>query len=78
MRFRRAVAVSFASVLLLPLPALIAPLVSGDPVPWAYRIYHPFMYRYPVAFGAHTTLDLQPRSSVGKSLEVARLMVEYW
>jgi hypothetical protein len=65
-------------LLMLPVPALIAPHVSDDPVAWAYRVYHPFMYRYPAVFGAHTNVDLQARSRFGQSLKVAQLMTEYW
>ncbi|HUQ92609.1 MAG TPA: hypothetical protein VM120_13100 [Bryobacteraceae bacterium] len=78
MWLRRPAQILFALFLLLPFPALIAPHVSDDPVAWAYRVYHPFMYRYPAVFGAHINLDLQARSKLGQSLEVARLMIEHW
>jgi len=64
--------------MVLPLPALIAPYASTDPISWAYRVYHPFMYRYPAVFGAHFNLDLQGRPKLAQSLEVAKVMVVYW
>ena len=75
---RLAIASLLSMLFLLPVPALIAPHVSDDPVHWAYRAYHPFMYRYPAIFGAHTTLDLRTRSGVDQSIEVLRLMIRYW
>jgi len=67
----------------LPQPALIAPHVSADPIAWAYKVYHPFMYRYPHYFSAvvlrpATTLDLEEQSPPGRSLQVLRLMVKHW
>ena len=77
-RRRAAAGVLLLALLLLPAPALSAPHVSDDPVRWAYRVYHPFMYRYPAILGAHTALDPRKESGLEQSLAVLRLMVEYW
>jgi hypothetical protein len=61
---------------LVGLPALLAPHVSAAPVRWAYRAYHPFMYRYPAVLG-HESLPVQASSSkLEQSLQIARLMIE--
>lgn len=75
---RAAAGALLLALLLLPAPALVAPHVAEDPVRWAYRVYHPFMYRYPAILGAHTALDPHTKSGLEQSLAVLRLMVEYW
>ena len=65
-------------LMVLPVPALVAPYLSIDPISWAYSVYHPFMYRYPTVFGAQLNLDLQRRAKFAQSFEVAKVMVEYW
>lgn len=65
-------------LLLLPVPALLAPHVSEDPVHWAYRVYHPFMYRYPAIMGASMENEVAKLSPDGQSLAVLRLMIKYW
>jgi len=83
MRVRRAAINFLVSFLLLPLPALLAPHVSDDPIAWAYKVYHPFMYRYPNYFASvvlsPTSLsDLRKKSPLDQSLELARLMIQHW
>ena len=75
---KRAAKAILLLLLLLPVPALIAPYVSDDPIHWAYRDYHPFMYRYPVVLGVHAALDLETRSREDWSLELLRLVIKYW
>lgn len=77
-KLRRFVLAPFVLILLLPVPALLAPQVSDTPVHWAYRIYHPFMYRYPAIMGVGMEGKLAKLSPAGQSLEVLRLMIEYW
>ena len=83
MGFKRTLRIVFAFFLLLPVPALIAPFVSDDPLHWAYRVYHPFMYRYPL-YTAHvlrsseTMQLLEDRPLPVQSLEVLSLMIKHW
>jgi len=66
---------------ILALPALLAPFVSENPVRWAYRVYHPFMYRYPVRFpGVAHEAELLSRdmSPLEQSLSVVGIMIENW
>ena len=68
-------------LVLLPMPALLARWVSKHPVLWAYRIYHPFFYRYPVRFtqvAKDAEFQLLGMPVPDKSIHVARLMLEYW
>lgn len=72
-RLQRAGWILLVALVLLPVPAFVAPYVSDDPVAWAYRVYHPFMYRYPAIFGTHVDLDRPVRF-----IDVAKLMIEFW
>ena len=63
--------------LLVPAPALLAPHVSDDPVRWAYRVYHPFMYRYPTVIGHYSTL-LGGQSKLDCSLMILRFTIIGW
>jgi hypothetical protein len=63
-------------LLILPVPALIAPYVSSDPVHWAYRVYHPFFYRYPLYTSHLLTTEGRPRSA--QSLQILALMIELY
>lgn len=68
-------------VLLVPIPALVAPFVSEFPIFWAYRVYHPFLYRYPQPF-SRSAMAEQIRIS-GKplheqSLGVLRFMIDWY
>ena len=77
----RMVKVAAVFMALLPAPAIIAPYVSENPVFCAYRMYHPFFYRYPVQFSgvAHDTESHLPgMPPIERSLTVAGLMVQYW
>ena len=61
---------SLVALVLLPIPALIAPYISDRPISWAYRAYHPFMYRYPHYFAAvvlhkDQSLGLERKESAG-------------
>lgn len=75
---KRILVVAALLLALLPAPALIAPYVTDDPIAWAYRVYHPFMYRFPAVLGSHTTLELSTKSRLEQSLQVLRLMIRYW
>ncbi|MBL8294967.1 MAG: hypothetical protein JNN08_24195 [Bryobacterales bacterium] len=80
---RRAAIRFLVPVLLLPFPALLAPHVSEDPIAWAYKVYHPFLYRYPNYFASvvmsPTSLsELRKKSPLDQSLELARLMIQHW
>ena len=63
--------------LLVPAPALLAPHVSDDPVRWAYRVFHPFMYRYPAVIGHYSTLP-EGQSKLDCSLMILRLTMTGW
>jgi len=78
MRLRRILGTLTITLLFLCLPALVAPYIAKDPVAWAYRAYHPFMYRFPATFGAHTSLELQSKTGVDQSLYLMRLMIRHW
>ena len=74
---------SLVALVLLPIPALIAPYISDRPISWAYRAYHPFMYRYPHYFAAvvrhgDQSLAWIAKSRPDQSLEVLKLMIEYY
>ena len=81
-RYRKiAVRIVATLIAVLPLPALMAPYVSDTPVLWAYRVYHPFFYRYPVHFAAIATnaeSRLEEIPPLQKSISVAGLIVEHW
>lgn len=78
-KLRRFVLAPFVLILLLlPVPALLAPYVSETPVHWAYRAYHPFMYRYPAIMGESLEIQVAKLPPDGQSLAVLRLMIEYW
>ncbi len=82
MRFlAKAIGVAAILVALLLAPALMAPHVPDSPVRWAYRMYHPFMYRYPLRFigvarDAESSLPGMP--PLDQSYFVAHLMIEHW
>ena len=83
MKAKRAASAMLSSLLLLLAPALIAPHVSEDPIAWAYRVYHPFLYRMPNYFASvvltpNATWELEKLSGVDQSLEVLGLMIQYW
>ena len=78
MRLKRTAKLLILLLMLFPVPALVAPYVSMDPISWAHRVYHPLMYRYPAVFGAQLNLDLLRKPKFAQSFEVAKVMVEYW
>ena len=81
MWFRRTILALPLLVLVASIPALIAPYISKSPVDWAYRAYHPGLYRYPVRTSAelrdaHHRLQARPRWE--QSLARVGLMMEHW
>lgn len=81
MWFRRARFVLVALVLLAPVPALVAPFVSAQPVDWAYRAYHPGLYRYPVAARGRLVAEEERMARCPRwvqSFELLAVMVREW
>ena len=83
MWFRRVIKAVFALLLFLPMPALLAPYLSPDPLDSAYRIYHPFMYRYPnhtahLLRNPNAVMLLAQKLRPAQSLCVLALMIKHW
>ncbi len=81
MWLRRAFRAVVILVLATATPAILAPYVSDRPVDWAYRFYHPGLYRYPILTGirlreASSRMEREPRWV--QSVQILGLMVEYW
>jgi hypothetical protein len=75
---RRFVCVLLLAVLIAATPAAIAPLLSDHPLLWAYRFYHPGMYRFP-SYVLHLSNELDQelqafrlRSGVASRVEISR------
>jgi len=51
--------------------------VSHRPVHWAYRAYHPFMYRFPAVLN-HYASSLNGRSNIDCSLMILRHTITGW
>lgn len=78
MRFRRLVQGALGLLLVLPVPALIAPFVAEHPTLWAYRFYHPGMYRYPLYVATvlkRSDAQLQGQPRLRQSMEVLRMLI---
>jgi hypothetical protein len=79
---RRVVVIVIALVTIVLLPCAVAPAVSEDPVLWAYRVYHPRMYRYPeyllVRAIRLTTRTKQRRSRLQTTIDVLRMNADFF
>lgn len=75
MRLRRLFWALLVLVVLLPLPAILAPHVSSDPMRWAYRVYHPFMYRYPALLGWEGLAISRQEPKLNQSVTIAQAMM---
>lgn len=65
------------------MPALLAPYFSPEPLDAAYRIYHPFLYRYPnhtahILRNPNAMMLLAEKPRPTQSLCVLALMIKYW
>lgn len=80
---RTLIALLATVLVLLPLPALLAPHISSSPIEWAYSVYHPGHYRYPVIFPneiltASFAEELRQQQPTDQSLSVLALMIEHY
>ncbi len=81
MWFRRAIKTLVVLFLLAPVPALVAPYVTDEPVKWAYSVYHPGFYRYPVRTGAQLSeakIGMMDQPRWAQSIAILGLMIEHW
>ncbi len=81
MWFRLAIKTLVVLLLLAPIPALVAPYVSDDPVKWAYSVYHLGFYRYPVRTGAQlgdAKREMMDQPRWAQSIAILGLMIEHW
>ena len=78
MRRKRILRALLTLCLFVPLPALLAPHVSADPARWAYRVYHPLMYRYPAVLHHEALRNDAGMSWFERSLSSAELVIKLW